>query len=157
MRRSRSATTVFAGLLAGLPAWLGAPGLAVADDAPLAAYAWSARPFLVFADASEDADLVRQRAQLASHAEALAERVVPVIVVADGRVEIDGAPAPLDAERLRRWYDAPRGRFRVLLIGKDTGVKLDSPRPVSSDALFALIDAMPMRRREMRRQTRGAE
>ncbi len=39
--------------------------------------------------------------------------------------------------------------FRVRLIGKDGGEKLDSSAPVSADALFALIDAMPMRRAEM--------
>ena len=39
--------------------------------------------------------------------------------------------------------------FRVRLIGKDGGEKLDSAAPVSAAALFALIDAMPMRRAEM--------
>jgi hypothetical protein len=39
--------------------------------------------------------------------------------------------------------------FRIRLIGKDGGEKLDSSAPVSAEALFALIDAMPMRRAEM--------
>ena len=39
--------------------------------------------------------------------------------------------------------------FRVRLVGKDGGVKLDQNAPVESAALFALIDAMPMRRAEM--------
>jgi Domain of unknown function (DUF4174) len=38
--------------------------------------------------------------------------------------------------------------FRVRLVGKDGGVKLDSAKPVAADALFAMIDAMPMRRKE---------
>ncbi len=38
--------------------------------------------------------------------------------------------------------------FRVRLIGKDGGVKLDSAEPITTDALFALIDSMPMRRAE---------
>jgi hypothetical protein len=41
-------------------------------------------------------------------------------------------------------------RFRVRLVGKDGGVKLDSSTPVAADALFALIDAMPMRRQEVK-------
>ena len=40
--------------------------------------------------------------------------------------------------------------FEILLVGKDGGVKLRSPAPVSTRDLFALIDAMPMRQREMR-------
>ncbi|MCU0793304.1 MAG: DUF4174 domain-containing protein [Opitutaceae bacterium] len=40
--------------------------------------------------------------------------------------------------------------FRVRLVGKDGGVKLDQTTPVSAADLFALIDAMPMRRAEQR-------
>ena len=43
----------------------------------------------------------------------------------------------------------PGAGSQVLLIGKDGGVKLRSTEPVSTDELFALIDSMPMRRREM--------
>jgi hypothetical protein len=39
--------------------------------------------------------------------------------------------------------------FEVLLIGKDGGVKLRQQEPVGTDVLFAVIDAMPMRRQEM--------
>jgi len=51
----------------------------------------------------------------------------------------------------RDLYIVTRGEavaFRVRLIGKDGGVKLDAAAPVSAEALFALIDAMPMRRSE---------
>ena len=39
--------------------------------------------------------------------------------------------------------------FRVRLVGKDGGVRLDRDKPVSTSELFSLIDAMPMRRAEM--------
>jgi hypothetical protein len=42
----------------------------------------------------------------------------------------------------------PRRRQSVRLIGKDGGVKLDRDTPVAVAELFALIDAMPMRRAE---------
>lgn len=41
--------------------------------------------------------------------------------------------------------------FRVRLVGKDGGVKLDSAKPVTCEELFKLIDAMPMRQAEARR------
>lgn len=42
--------------------------------------------------------------------------------------------------------------FKVTLIGKDGGVKLTRGEVLSSSELFAVIDAMPMRRAEMRNQ-----
>ena len=40
--------------------------------------------------------------------------------------------------------------FEIVLIGKDGGVKLRSKTPLDVETLYAVIDAMPMRRREMR-------
>jgi hypothetical protein len=40
--------------------------------------------------------------------------------------------------------------FRATLIGKDGGVKARWDAPVTLNALYAVIDVMPMRRREMR-------
>ncbi|NJL13025.1 MAG: DUF4174 domain-containing protein [Microscillaceae bacterium] len=42
--------------------------------------------------------------------------------------------------------------FTLLLIGKDGGEKLRSPEALPPSQLFALIDAMPMRRREIENQ-----
>ena len=38
----------------------------------------------------------------------------------------------------------------MLLIGKDGGVKLRSAHPIPPEALFQTVDAMPMRRSEVR-------
>lgn len=40
--------------------------------------------------------------------------------------------------------------FQFRLVGKDGGVKLTAAQPVDPAELFAIIDAMPMRRAEMR-------
>lgn len=40
--------------------------------------------------------------------------------------------------------------FSVILIGKDGGEKLRRPTPLSPEELFAIVEAMPMRRAEMR-------
>ena len=39
--------------------------------------------------------------------------------------------------------------FRILLIGKDGGIKFESNRSISLMHLFKLIDSMPMRQNEM--------
>ncbi|MEO1330680.1 MAG: DUF4174 domain-containing protein [Pseudomonadota bacterium] len=122
---------------------------------PLSEYVWSHRPLLLFADAADAPALLRQREILAPHRDGLRDRAVPVIIVSGDRVEIDGAPSEISADRLRQRYDAPMGGFSAVLIGKDSGVKLTRTEPVSADALFALIDAMPMRRRELRERSQN--
>jgi hypothetical protein len=42
------------------------------------------------------------------------------------------------------------GAFAAVLVGRDGGEKLRSAEPVPAEKLFDLIDAMPMRQREMR-------
>jgi hypothetical protein len=86
----------------------------------------------------------------------------------DQRVLIVSAPSPADeayrtqaALLLPAWagllerdlaiktrFNTPA--FSVVLIGKDGGEKLRRSTPLSPDELFALVDAMPMRRAERR-------
>jgi hypothetical protein len=47
--------------------------------------------------------------------------------------------------------------FRVRLIGKDGGVKLDRTEPLAAADLFALIDAMPVRQAERERSRATGE
>lgn len=57
-----------------------------------------------------------------------------------------------EAGTWRRRFDIPQNRFTVALIGLDGGVKKTWFSPVSSERLFAVIDAMPMRQEEIRRK-----
>ena len=74
-------------------------------------------------------------------------------------VVLSAVDQPADAPRgglagataLRAAVGLPAGRFGVALVGKDGGVKLSRQAPVSTETLFRTIDAMPMRRDEMRR------
>lgn len=123
----------------------------VAPAQPLAEYAWEARPIVLFAPSSADPALLDQLALFEGAEAARADREAPLIlVIAEQAVFVDNAPSNLDAAEIRQFYGAPAERFSVLLIGKDTGVKLRSAAPVPPRAFFALIDQMPMRRREMR-------
>ena len=55
-------------------------------------------------------------------------------------------------EALRRRFDLGGRGFAFVLVGKDGHTALASRAPVSRKRLYALIDAMPMRREEMRRR-----
>ena len=58
-------------------------------------------------------------------------------------------PSLETAAALRERYAVPEGAFAVVLIGKDGGEKERYDKPVQPDVLYEVIDAMPMRRREM--------
>jgi hypothetical protein len=52
------------------------------------------------------------------------------------------------ADLIRDYYRNPE-QLKVLLIGKDGGVKMEADK-FDLDSIFRLIDSMPMRQREMR-------
>ena len=60
---------------------------------------------------------------------------------------------PQTAAAIRTKFAAPLGQFTCILVGKDGGVKLKRHAPVKLEEIFGLIDAMPMRREEMRKKS----
>jgi hypothetical protein len=114
-----------------------------ADADPLARYRWNARVLVVFAADKGDPQLARQTDLLASARHGMAERDLVVL-------EAIGSSS--EAGRLRRQLGVPDGEFRAILVGKDGGAKLTDTAAIPPDRLFATIDAMPMRRQEMRQR-----
>ncbi|TQS72526.1 DUF4174 domain-containing protein [Rhodobacteraceae bacterium] len=106
----------------------------------LDAYRWQSRPVVVLADDASDPAYQLQANALKQAADGLAARDVVVLSDADE-----------EAHSIRSHLNAGSG-FGVYLIGKDGGVKLHETTPVSAEAIFALIDAMPMRKSEMAAQ-----
>ncbi len=64
---------------------------------------------------------------------------------------------PQTSQSLRKKFNIPRGAFAVILVGKDGGIKLKRQEYTQLKDIFALIDAMPMRREEMRQKSRSRE
>jgi hypothetical protein len=62
---------------------------------------------------------------------------------------------PQTAAAIRTKFAAPLGQFTCILVGKDGGVKLKRHAPVKLEEIFGLIDAMPMRREEMRKKSQS--
>ena len=55
---------------------------------------------------------------------------------------------------LRKKFNIREGEFAVILIGKDGGIKLNRREQTEIEDIFGLIDSMPMRREEMRKESR---
>lgn len=126
-----------------------APALAAAD---LSAVKWGNRVLVLFAEPG-DARYGQQQDLLDAVRDGLAERDVLVLgVVGESVSTLFGDLSGFDVDAVR--HAAGRNTaepFEVVLIGKDGGVKQRWTTPVSPDALFSTIDAMPMRANEMRR------
>jgi hypothetical protein len=121
-------------------------------ETALDGYRWQNRLLLVFAPDADSALYRRQQEMLLVAECGLNERDVVVISVLKDVVSTKERPAaPVSADDLRDAYDVLPHDFRVVLIGKDGGVKLSQDEPILAADLFALIDSMPMRKQEMRR------
>jgi hypothetical protein len=115
-------------------------------------YKWKYRPLVVFADSESIAPLAEQRRMVAASRASLAERNVVVIWVIGDKVSAEFGPHPREsAKALRARFGASKSAFRAVLVGKDGGTKLNSASPLGAGALYATIDAMPMRQNEIRR------
>ena len=113
-------------------------------------YRWEHRLLLVFARDADSALYRRQQEMLLVAERGLNERDTIIIFVIRDAVSTKGRPAaPVAAVNLRDAYGVLPHEFRVVLLGKDGGVKLRQEEPISMADLFALIDSMPMRQREM--------
>jgi len=101
----------------------------------------SYRVVVALGPSRRDPDLAVQRRHLRSPGAAAAERDLVLATYDDATPE--GAT-------LRRRFGGTG--FRAILVGKDGEEKISSDRPLDRDALLPTIDAMPMRRQEMRRK-----
>jgi len=116
-------------------------------------YKWKMRPLVVFAESDGSPLLAEQREIVARNRSDLNKRDVVVVWVVGRTLSTElGPPPSSNATSLRARYNVSDGEFRAVLVGKDGGEKLSSSKPLAAEKLFATIDAMPMRRDEMRRR-----
>ena len=126
-------------------------GLAVAQVDILDQYKWENRIILLFAPSAAN-ELYQEQFELLQEAEVgVLERDLKVFsVFPNGGTQGDEALTQQDIDTLRSAYEVA-DEFLFILIGKDGGVKNRSPKVVKMSELFAQIDTMPMRQREMNR------
>ncbi len=121
-------------------------------------YLWENRPLVLFAPDAGHPILAAQSEALEGQTEALRERNIVFIDVIGEMTTIDGLDASgLKADALRRRYGVASGEAAALLVGKDGGVKVRNAAAIESSTLFETIDAMPMRRYEMRQREKSNE
>lgn len=119
-------------------------------------YQWQNRVLLVFAPDSHDVQLAEQVANLSELGAGLSARDLVVWqLVNEESASMNGeVDASLLSQSFYDYFSVEDTDFTVILLGKDGTSKLRQTQPITSDRLFALIDAMPMRQREMRERGR---
>ncbi|MCP1199142.1 DUF4174 domain-containing protein [Notoacmeibacter sp. MSK16QG-6] len=124
------------------------PPLSNAQSQPLSSMKWEKRPLFIFAPDSGQAD--NQWSILQKNMDGLKDRDMMVLTVTDRvTARLGRAPADVSAADLRDHYNVPRQRYESILVGKDGTRKALWRDPVEAEAIFRIIDAMPMRQREM--------
>ena len=115
-------------------------------------YQWENRLLVVSSPAPDEPKFSRQLQQVAAKGREFGERDLVLISLAtDGRSRAGKRKLdPTQVEAIRAALGIDAGAFAVLLIGKDGTVKLSKNTVVPMDDIYALIDTMPMRQREMR-------
>ena len=102
----------------------------------LSRYLWKNRIILTFADDQDHPDLIKLKAEMKENECEILNRDLLHFHFSNDH-KIGNITTKNDQS------------FRILLIGKDGGIKYESNRSISLIQLFELIDSMPMRQDEM--------
>ena len=122
----------------------------------LVQFKWNNRLLLLFAPNDEDPSFKSMQQSLAAGKPEVSDRDLVVFQVFEsGKSTMDSVTLDdLSVRWLQERYNIRKGRYAVILIGKDGGIKLDRAGQITLAEVFALIDSMPMRREEMRQKAK---
>jgi hypothetical protein len=117
----------------------------------LAGHRWKNRVVLILTDQNDNENYRNQVEELKNHLEGINERKILVYHITPDSFKTGLSDAKWQkAETNYPVYKKTDGQPEIILIGLDGGVKLRAEEFLSSQRLFATIDAMPMRRQEIK-------
>jgi hypothetical protein len=103
------------------------------------------RVVIVYCPKVSDAEFNLQKKWLNEVGKGILERDLTIIDCVESNLTAE------DALHLKERFKYTPDHFCFWLIGKDGEIKLISNKPVKPEQLFGLIDSMPMRREEMKK------
>jgi predicted transcriptional regulator len=115
-------------------------------------YRWQNRLLLIFTSSVENEQYQKQVTELKNKQEGLKDRDMKIFhLVSNDRSFVDDKTINTnDVRRLYKKYKVKEKGFAVILIGKDGTEKLRKQDALSTEKIFSVIDAMPMRQQEMK-------
>lgn len=120
----------------------------------LADYQWNKRVLILSAPDGDDKHLKAQLATIAASRDDFKERDMTLVVILNTGPSTAGERtlSATEAAGVQTRLGIDTAAFALRLIGKDGSVKHRSAEPTAMTDLYALIDTMPMRRREQESQ-----
>ena len=117
-------------------------------------FRWKNRLLFVFSEQSNDSIFKDFQSEISTQNDEVLDRDLIVFKIFEiGPSFMNTTQIESDvANDIRKQFKASPGLFTVILVGKDGGVKLRRNTQLKLKDIFALIDAMPMRREEMRQK-----
>lgn len=123
-------------------------------------FLWQKRPLILFTTDKSDNNYKKQKESIHKNLSAMKDRDMVLIEIIDGKtpdqnaVFIDGKIMPhIQTRALFKHFNfvPEQEKFRLLLIGKDGGTKFIKDHFVEMKYILSIIDSMPMRRQEMKK------
>lgn len=120
----------------------------------LTQFQWKNRLLFLFAPDSSHPSFKHIHSQIIDQKSEIDDRDMVIFSV------LEQGPSQMDttvidrqsADSIRERFAVPPNDFRLILIGKDGGIKLKREDQVDLTEVFELIDSMPMRRNEMQQK-----
>jgi hypothetical protein len=135
---------------------IGGGRYAAAQTPDLSRYQWKNRLLFLFAPSRSHPMFDALHQSIVVQAAEVFDRDLVVFEILDSGPS-SASTAGIDSETahmLRDRFNVNRGEFKVVLVGKDGGTKLNRKNQTHLKDIFDLIDAMPMRREEMRQKSK---
>jgi hypothetical protein len=115
----------------------------------LDSYQWKKRVLLIFSKPEKEAFFAKQIASVRLAMDEYEERDVVILCVTKGKISDEKGNILATISPKDEVNTLLSQQVGIILIGKDGGEKLRSIDPVSNEAIFGLIDSMPMRKSEV--------
>lgn len=121
-------------------------------------FKWKKRLLLVFAPQSSDPLFAALQREISTRKNEVENRDLVIFEILElGASRMNGAELdPHTAAVLRKRFDVSPKAFALILVGKDSGIKLKRDDFNGLEEIFRLIDSMPMRQNEMRHKGQGS-
>tara|TARA_Y100000588_G_scaffold67460_1_gene68320 strand:- start:8821 stop:9264 length:444 start_codon:yes stop_codon:yes gene_type:complete len=116
--------------------------LAMGDS--LNKYLWEHRIVLIFSKNKNNSMFVEQKQQFSNLNAETQERDLIFLDIFNN--------SNSKHKHLKNKYNPESSNFKILLIGKDGEIKLQSLKVITHDKIFSLIDSMPMRQMEIQKR-----
>lgn len=117
-------------------------------------FLWENRPILIFVESPDNANYQALTQQIKDERAGIMDRDIVILhLIVEGQSLLDNQPiSEKSAQEIRQRFQPNPDMMTVVLVGKDGTEKARKTGLVDITSLFPIIDAMPMRQREMRQQ-----